>query len=90
MRKIETEMNNAVKNKIAWSKNNTLTTFDNTIENCLFIYMAITLPHIIMLIKSYLYMMAVGNLLPLRADLMLYVMSLPQVLAYFKKTGIGL
>ena len=38
MRKIETEMNNAVKNKIAWSKNNTLTTFDNTIENC-FIYL---------------------------------------------------
>ena len=31
-------MNNAVKNKIAWSKNNTLTTFDSTIENC-FIYL---------------------------------------------------
>ena len=31
-------MNNAVKNKIAWSKNNTLTTFDNTIENC-FVYL---------------------------------------------------
>ena len=31
-------MNNAVKNKIAWSKNSTLTTFDNTIENC-FIYL---------------------------------------------------
>ena len=38
MRKIETEMNNAVRNKIAWSKNNTLTTFDNTIENC-FVYL---------------------------------------------------
>ena len=38
MRKIEREMNNAVKNKIAWSKNNTLTTFDNTIENC-FVYL---------------------------------------------------
>ena len=38
MRQIETEMNNAVKNKIAWSKNNTCTTFDNTIENC-FIYL---------------------------------------------------
>ena len=38
MRKIEKEMNNAVKNKIAWSKNNTLTTFDNTIENC-FVYL---------------------------------------------------
>ena len=56
----------------------------------LFIYMAIILPHIIMLIKSYHYMMAVGNLLPLRADLMHYVMSLPQVLAYFKKIGIGM
>ena len=38
MRKIETEMNNAVKNKIAWSKANTCTTFDNTIENC-FVYL---------------------------------------------------
>ena len=38
MRKIEREMNNAVKNKIAWSNNNTLTTFDNTIENC-FVYL---------------------------------------------------
>ena len=38
MRKIEREMNYAVRNKIAWSKNNTLTTFDNTIENC-FIYL---------------------------------------------------
>ena len=38
MRKIEREMNNAVKNKIAWSKANTCTTFDNTIENC-FVYL---------------------------------------------------
>ena len=38
MRKIETEMNNAVKNKIAWSKANTSTTFDNTIENW-FVYL---------------------------------------------------
>ena len=38
MRKIETEMNNAVRNKIAWSKSNTVTTFDNTIENC-FVYL---------------------------------------------------
>ena len=38
MRKIETEMNNAVRNKIAWSKNNTCTTFDNTIENW-FVYL---------------------------------------------------
>ena len=38
MRKIEREMNYAVRNKIAWSKNNTLTTFDNTIENC-FVYL---------------------------------------------------
>ena len=38
MRKIETEMNNAVKNKIAWSKSNTCTTFDSSIENC-FVYL---------------------------------------------------
>ena len=38
MRKIETEMNNAIRNKIAWSKSNTVTTFDNTIENC-FVYL---------------------------------------------------
>jgi len=38
MRKIEIEMNNAVRNKIAWSKNNTCTTFDSTIENC-FVYL---------------------------------------------------
>ena len=31
-------MNYAVRNKIAWSKNNTLTTFDSTIENC-FVYL---------------------------------------------------
>ena len=31
-------MNNAVKNKIAWSKGNSCTTFDNTIENC-FVYL---------------------------------------------------
>ena len=38
MRQIEIEMNNAVRNKIAWSKSNTCTTFDNTIENC-FVYL---------------------------------------------------
>ena len=38
MRKIEIEMNNAIRNKIAWSKSNTVTTFDNTIENC-FVYL---------------------------------------------------
>ena len=38
MRKIEIEMNNAVRNKIAWSKSNTCTTFDSTIENC-FVYL---------------------------------------------------
>ena len=38
MRKIEREMNNAVKNKIAWSKGNSCTTFDSTIENC-FVYL---------------------------------------------------
>ena len=31
-------MNNAVRNKIAWSNNNTCTTFDSTIENC-FVYL---------------------------------------------------
>ena len=31
-------MNNAVKNKISWSKSNSCTTFDSTIENC-FIYL---------------------------------------------------
>ena len=31
-------MNNAVRNKIAWSKGNTVTTFDSTIENC-FVYL---------------------------------------------------
>ena len=31
-------MNNAVRNKIAWSKNNTCTTFDSIIENC-FVYL---------------------------------------------------
>ena len=38
MRQIEIEMNNAVRNKIAWSKSNTVTTFDNTLENC-FVYL---------------------------------------------------
>ena len=38
MRQIEKEMNNAVRNKIAWSKGNSCTTFDNTIENC-FVYL---------------------------------------------------
>ena len=68
MRKIEKEMNNAVKNKIAWSKSNTCTTFDSTIENC-FVYLhgnhIATYNYVI---KSYHYMMAVGNLTPLRAD----------------------
>ena len=31
-------MNYAVRNKIAWSKSNSCTTFDNTIENC-FVYL---------------------------------------------------
>ena len=38
MRQIEKEMNNAVRNKIAWSKSNSCTTFDSTIENC-FVYL---------------------------------------------------
>ena len=38
MRLIEREMNNAVKNKIAWSKSNTLTTFSSDLKEC-FIYL---------------------------------------------------
>ena len=65
MRKIEREMNNAVRNKIAWSKDNTLQHFQ-LLKIVLFIYMAITLLHTIMLIKSYHYLMAVGKVTPLR------------------------
>ena len=38
MRQIEKDMNHAIRNKIAWSKSNTCTTFDNTLENC-FVYL---------------------------------------------------
>ena len=38
MRQIEKEMNHAIKNKIAWSKSNSCTTFDSSIENC-FVYL---------------------------------------------------
>ena len=38
MRLIEREMNNAVKNKVAWSKSNTLTTFSSVLKEC-FIYL---------------------------------------------------
>ena len=38
MRQIEKEMNMAIKSKTAWSKSNTCTTFDSTIENC-FVYL---------------------------------------------------
>ena len=38
MRKIESQMNRAIKNRIAWSSGNTCTTFDSTIENC-FVYL---------------------------------------------------
>ena len=87
MRKIETQMNNAVKNKIAWSKNNTCTTFDKLLKIVLFIYMGITLLHTIMLIKSYHYMMLSCKVTPLR-DLMHYVMSLRQVFSLSKKLGL--
>ena len=88
MRKIEIEMNNAVRNKIAWSKNNTCTTFDSTIENC-FVYLHGN--HIATYNyanKEYLYMMAVGNLTPLRADLMHYVMSWRLDSSISKKLGL--
>ena len=38
MRKIETQMNNAVRNKIAWSSSNTCTTFSSDLKEC-FIYL---------------------------------------------------
>ena len=38
MRQIEKEMNMAIKSKTAWSKGNSCTTFDSTIENC-FVYL---------------------------------------------------
>ena len=38
MRKIEKEMNNAVRNKIAWSKGNSCTTFSSDLKEC-FIYL---------------------------------------------------
>ena len=38
MRQIEKEMNMAIKSKTAWSKSNSCTTFDSTIENC-FVYL---------------------------------------------------
>ena len=38
MRKIESQMNRAIRNKVAWSSGNTCTTFDSTIENC-FVYL---------------------------------------------------
>ena len=38
MRLIEKQMNNAVRNKIAWSKDNTLTTFSSDLKEC-FVYL---------------------------------------------------
>ena len=38
MRQIEIEMNNAVRNKIAWSKGNSCTTFSSDLKEC-FIYL---------------------------------------------------
>ena len=38
MRQIEKDMNNAVRNKIAWSKNNTCTTFSSDLKEC-FVYL---------------------------------------------------
>ena len=82
-------MNNAVRNKIAWSKSNTCTTFDSTIENC-FVYLHGN--HI----ATYNYANKELSLYDggwqfntTRADLMRYVMSWRLVLEYFKKTGNG-
>ena len=87
MRKIEREMNNAVRNKIAWSKNNTCTTFDNTIENC-FVYLHGN--HI----ATYNYANKELSLYDggwqsntTKSRLMHYVMSLRLGFQYFKKTG---
>ena len=68
MRKIEIEMNNAIRNKIAWSKSNTVQLSITPLKIVLFIYMETTLLPTIMIKKSYLYMMAVGKVTPLRAD----------------------
>ena len=38
MRQIEKEMNYAIRNKIAWSKSNTLTTFSSDLKEC-FVYL---------------------------------------------------
>ena len=68
MRKIEREMNNAVRNKIAWSKIILAQHLIQLLKIVLFIYMGIILLHTIMLTKSYHYLMAVGKVTPLRAD----------------------
>ena len=68
MRKIETEMNNVLKTKLHGAKAIHVQHLIILLKIVLFIYMAITLLHTIMHLKSYHYMMAVGNLTPLRAD----------------------
>ena len=90
MRKIEREMNYAIKNKIAWSKSNTCTTFDNTIENC-FVYLHGN--HI----ATYNYEDKELTLFDggwqsntTKSRLNALVKSWRQVWQYFKKTGIGL
>ena len=90
MRKIEREMNNAVRNKIAWSKSNTLTTFSSDLKEC-FIYLHGN--HI----ATYNYTLKELELYDggwqsntTKSRLMLYVMSWRLVFQFFKKTGIGL
>jgi len=89
MRQIEKEMNMAIKSKTAWSKGNSCTTFDNTIENC-FVYLHGN--HI----ATYNYANKELSLFDggwqsntTKSRLMLYVMSWRQGFQYFKKTGNG-
>ena len=89
MRKIEREMNNAVRNKIAWSKSNTCTTFDSTIENC-FVYLHGN--HIATVTDNdlTLYSGGGGLLTPLSLDSMHLSKSfLLKVVMSFKRTLIG-
>ena len=91
MRKIETEMNNAVRNKIAWSKAIHALLLIITIENC-FVYLHGNHISTYNYDKKELSLYDGGwqsNTTKSRLNA-LYVMSLQQGLESFKKTGIGL